>query len=90
MSKVLPKGHLSCLSSAFRYTPATHTNIAHTFARIRRELRAGKLERRETEIESAPGRPFAVDAVQAAFRVLRAGGLRPLPRLLAAVDLPEA
>jgi len=38
MSKPLPKGHLSCLSEAFRYTPASNTNISKTFARIRRQL----------------------------------------------------
>jgi hypothetical protein len=38
MAKPLPKGHLSCLSNAFRYTPAIHTNVADTFARIAREL----------------------------------------------------
>jgi len=38
MSKTLPKGHLSCLSEAFRYTRASNTNISRTFARIRRQL----------------------------------------------------
>lgn len=37
--KVLAKGHASCLSAGFRYTPAASTDIAKTFARIRRELR---------------------------------------------------
>jgi hypothetical protein len=36
--KILPKGHLSCLSDRFRYTPASHTDVAQTLARIRREL----------------------------------------------------
>ena len=36
MNKTLPKGHLSCLSEAFRYTPASGTNIAKTFARFKR------------------------------------------------------
>jgi len=31
----LPKGHLSCLSDAFRYTPASETDIVKTFARVR-------------------------------------------------------
>jgi hypothetical protein len=35
----LPKGHLSCLSASFRYTPSSGTNIAKTFARIKRTLR---------------------------------------------------
>lgn len=38
MSKTLPKGHLSLLSEAFRYTNASSTNIAKTFARVRRQL----------------------------------------------------
>ncbi len=38
MSKTLPKGHVSCLSEAFRYTGASNTNISKTFARIRRQL----------------------------------------------------
>ncbi len=40
MTRTLPKGHLSCLSSAFRYTPAAHTNVADTLARIAREIKA--------------------------------------------------
>ena len=31
----LPKGHVSCLSDAFRYTPASETDIVRTFARVR-------------------------------------------------------
>jgi hypothetical protein len=38
MSKTLPKGHASCLSEGFRYTPAASTNISKTFARVRRQL----------------------------------------------------
>jgi hypothetical protein len=38
MSKTLPKGHVSCLSETFRYTPASNTNISKTFARVRRQL----------------------------------------------------
>lgn len=81
MSKTLPKGHLSCLSSAFRYTPAAHTNIAQTFARIARERK----ERREESaaVQTEPqhtmlvSRPFPLETVQSAWRLLRAGGLRP-------------
>jgi hypothetical protein len=29
----------SCLDPSFKYTPSTHTNIAKTFARIRKEQR---------------------------------------------------
>jgi hypothetical protein len=39
MDKTLPKGHRSCLSGAFRYTAASNTDIARTFARIRRQTR---------------------------------------------------
>ena len=34
----LPKGHVSCLSDAFRYTPASETDIVKTFARVREAL----------------------------------------------------
>jgi len=50
--RTLPKGHLSCLSSAFRYTAAAKTDIAQTFARIR--LRAALAKPRETPDGSAP------------------------------------
>ena len=39
MQKTLPKGHTSCLSSEFKYTSATQTDLEKTFARIRRQLR---------------------------------------------------
>jgi hypothetical protein len=38
MDKTLPKGHVSCLSGAFRYTRASDTDIVKTFDRVRREL----------------------------------------------------
>jgi hypothetical protein len=38
VAKTLPKGHLSCLSDRFRYTPAHRTDVAQTLARIRREV----------------------------------------------------
>jgi hypothetical protein len=95
MSKVLPKGHPSCLSAAFRYTPAMHTNIANTFARIKREL----TERSEAQVSArqprsefpvvVQGRSFPLDAVQAAWRLLRAGGLRPMPRLIQSSELAD-
>ena len=34
----LPKGHVSCLSDAFRYTRASETDIGRTFARVRESL----------------------------------------------------
>jgi hypothetical protein len=94
MSKVLPKGHLSCLSSAFRYTPAMQTNVAHTFARIKRELtERGETRVSEARVESSPaprGRGFSAEALEVAWRVLRAGGLRPMPRLLTSGELSDA
>lgn len=45
MPKTLPKGHASCLGSGFRYTPAVNTDLAKTFARIRRrQLKEAKRE----------------------------------------------
>ena len=38
MQRTLLKGHVSCLSSAFRYTRAADTNLAGTFERIKRAL----------------------------------------------------
>ena len=87
MSTLLPKGHVSCLSNAFRYTPASHTNISNTFARIRRELTelsATASPRALVEIAGAPRKwPFSLERVQAARRLLTAGGLRPRPQLVA-------
>lgn len=88
MSKVLPKGHRSCLSGAFRYTPAVQTNIADTFARIKRELTersAAHASASETQVEFSPvlrSSRFPFEKVEAARRLLRAGGLRPMPRLI--------
>lgn len=39
MQRSLPKGHESCLSRAFRYTPAVKTDVAKTFARVRQQQR---------------------------------------------------
>ena len=36
MPKTLPKGHASLLGEGFRYIPAIHTDLAKTFARIRK------------------------------------------------------
>ena len=41
----LPKGHVSCLSDAFRYTPALETDIVKTFARVRDGLLRGEQPR---------------------------------------------
>jgi hypothetical protein len=38
MQKTLPKGHTSCLSSKFKYTSASHTDVGQTFARVKRQL----------------------------------------------------
>jgi hypothetical protein len=79
MAKTLPKGHLSCLSNAFRYTPAVQTNVANTFARIARELEA-----QEAPASASQGRierPFPRETIASARRLLRAGGLRPAARV---------
>jgi len=39
VNKSLPKGHVSCLSEAFRYTSAADTSLAKTFARVRRRVK---------------------------------------------------
>jgi hypothetical protein len=45
MPKTLPKGHASLLGTGFRYTPASHTDLATTFARIReRQVKEKKPE----------------------------------------------
>ena len=46
MQKTLPKGHTSCLSSQFRYTSATHTDLGKTFARIKGQLKGQSEEDR--------------------------------------------
>ncbi|HKC43263.1 MAG TPA: hypothetical protein VKC64_05510 [Burkholderiales bacterium] len=80
MSKMLPKGHLSCLSKTFRYTPAAHTNVAQTFARIARELK--EREEQSAAVQADPqhamlvSRPFPLETVQSAWRRLRTAGLR--------------
>jgi hypothetical protein len=40
----LPKGHKSVYDPTFKYTSASRTDIAKTFARIKREQRANKEE----------------------------------------------
>lgn len=91
MAKTLPKGHLSCLSNAFRYTPAVQTNVASTFARINRELKlreapASASGERSGFLPVIGRRPFPLETVESAWRLLRAGGLRRTPRL--ALRLP--
>jgi hypothetical protein len=54
MQKSLPKGHVSCLSQAFRYTPAAGTDVAKTFARIRRQLKAQAKE--PSNVHALPAR----------------------------------
>jgi hypothetical protein len=83
MTKTLPKGHVSCLSSAFRYTPAAHTNVASTFARIARELRTPiSASRRWFEPLTPIGhRPFPRETIESARRLLREGGVRPATHL---------
>jgi hypothetical protein len=40
----LPKGHRSCFDPAFRYTSASSTDVARTFARLRREAKQREAE----------------------------------------------
>ena len=85
MTRTLPKGHVSCLSNAFRYTPAADTNVAKTFARINRELTvrdACCLGMREPIERQPVRRPFSIETVESARRLLRAGGLRLTPDLV--------
>lgn len=82
MNRALPKGHLSCLSNAFRYTPAIRTSVAATFERIERERTSA-----EHRPELSPRRPasrFPLAAIDAAKRLLAAGGFRRTPRAQAA------
>ena len=53
MKPVLPKGHLSCFSPAFKYTPAANTDIKATFARIREQL---EKQQREADDHVTPMR----------------------------------
>ena len=46
MQKTLAKGHTSCLSPQFKYTPASHTDLGNTFARIKRQLKEQSKEDR--------------------------------------------
>ena len=84
MVKLLPKGHVSCLSQSFRYTSAVNTNVAATFARIGRELklRAGGRGVAGAAERFAVARTFRVETIEAAQRLLRAGGLRLAPHLV--------
>jgi hypothetical protein len=50
MQKILPKGHTSCLSSQFKYTSATHTDLRQTFARVRRQL-PGEFQRDRVRVQ---------------------------------------
>jgi hypothetical protein len=88
MARSLPKGHLSCLSIAFRYTPAVHTNVANTFARIIWELNS------KGAPTSAPGRAmeplpvlgrrlFPLETIESAKRLLLARSHRTALRLAA-------
>ncbi len=56
MKRTLPKGHASCLSDAFRYTDAVHTDIAKTFARIRNQVKQGQTQERDTNVRALPAR----------------------------------
>ena len=55
MQKTLPKGHTSCLSSQFKYTSATHTDLGKTFARIKGQLK-GRSEEGRAKVCPLPAR----------------------------------
>ena len=83
MSKTLPKGHLSCLSNSFRYTPAAGTNVANTVARIKQELGEQETHASASRGRIEPpavqrGRPFPAETIERARRLLHA----PMPRLV--------
>jgi hypothetical protein len=87
MLSTLPKGHLSCLSSAFRYTPAISTNVAETFARIQREIRErGTNDPAPEAGTERVGRPFSRETIERTRHLLRSGGLRGAPRLVQTTD----
>jgi hypothetical protein len=46
MPRTLPKGQPSLLGTGFKYTPASHTDLAKTFARIRER------QQRETKADA--------------------------------------
>lgn len=92
MLKSLPKGHLSCLSNAFRYTPAADTNVAKTFARIKRDRGEPEVRTRVSPARTQPqavhrGRPFPAETIERARQLLRAGGLRQSLQLVNAREL---
>ena len=53
MQKALPKGHTSCLSSQFKYTSATHTDLGKTFARIKQQFK-GQSEEDQAKVSPLP------------------------------------
>ncbi len=64
----LPKGHVSILSPVFRYVPAASTDLAKTFARIRRRFVHDRLyasgERRAIGIDALrPGRLESMEGI---------------------------
>ena len=47
------KPRVSILSTAFKYVPAASTDVARTFAKIRREQRAQAEQHRQAEVAGA-------------------------------------
>ena len=66
MAKTLPKGHLACLSSAFRYTLVKQTNVANTSARIARGLKAQESRERLEPLPVLQRRPFSRETIASA------------------------
>lgn len=46
----LPKGHQSCYSHAFKYTPAAATDVRKTFRRVREAMRKAEEEKPRTVV----------------------------------------
>jgi hypothetical protein len=54
MLKTSLKRHPSCFDSSFKYTPASQTDLAKTFARIRREQLEQKTPARVGNVRVLP------------------------------------
>lgn len=60
--KTLPKGHASCYSKEFKYTPAASTDLAKTFAKIRKKMEEQRKAEEKKQIEEANSNVFKFGA----------------------------